>query len=301
MIDRRTIIQNHIKDIKYFVKNHGPDRSEWDDFDVIVNQIYKDIIGYNLSAEEKRQIQEAFGESLEEDTIMGNVFRKPYGYSGDFMVIDNFYTGKIIDNKLYEKWDLHVQNSIAAEALRNRKTYLKNLLNDKIKDTNKGINMLNIASGSCRDIMEFFKENNNANIHIDCVEQDINAINFAKNLFNGVKGKINYYHKNAMFFRTRNKYDIIWSAGLFDYLEDDIFIRLLRRIYQNLKLGGEMIIGNFSHSNPSKSYMELMDWKLFYRDEKQLLGLVKKSAINHKKIIIEKEQLGINLFVHIQS
>jgi extracellular factor (EF) 3-hydroxypalmitic acid methyl ester biosynthesis protein len=39
---------------------------------------------------------------------------------------------------------------------------------------------------------------------------------------------------------------------LFDYFEDQVFIKLLRKFMHWTNPGGEVIIGNFSNYNPSE-------------------------------------------------
>lgn len=92
---------------------------------------------------------------------------------------------------------------------------------------------------------------------------------------------------------------MIWSGGLFDYFNDKVFIRLLKRYHTFLKEKGEIVIGNFSPGNPSRNYMELMEWHLNYRSEEQLLELAKECGFDMNLVSIGKEPLGVNLFLHI--
>jgi extracellular factor (EF) 3-hydroxypalmitic acid methyl ester biosynthesis protein len=66
------------------------------------------------------------------------------------------------------------------------------------------------------------------------------------------------------------QFDFIYSMGLFDYLTPPVAKAVLNKLYQLLKPGGEMVIGNFHASNPSKYYMEYwLDWVLYYRDREE--------------------------------
>ena len=58
-------------------------------------------------------------------------------------------------------------------------------------------------------------------------------------------------------------------------------------------------MGNFSPNNPSKNYMELMEWHLNYRDENQLLALANECGFDMNYVSIGKEPENVNLFLHV--
>jgi len=226
---------------------------------------------------------------------------KPNGYPGDFLIIDSLYTFNSIRDNNHIKWDKLCLNAKGVVALRNRKAYFINLLLSKLKSYPNGISVLNVASGPCRDLKEFFQIKPDCKINCDCLEQDIRAINYAKIVLDEHSDKIKFICKNALKFYTDKKYDLIWSGGLFDYFTDNIFVRLLKRYYNFLNKDGEIVIGNFSPNNPSKNYMELMDWHLNYREEKKLIDLAKECGFVINFVSIDKESTGINLFLHIKK
>jgi SAM-dependent methyltransferase len=92
-----------------------------------------------------------------------------------------------------------------------------------------------------------------------------NAIQYAKNLL-GIFRHVQFTRANIFKFDTTDKFDLIWSAGLFDYFNDDDFVKVLSKIYSWCAPKGEVVIGNFSVENPTRSYMEkAYDWYLFHR------------------------------------
>ena len=94
-------------------------------------------------------------------------------------------------------------------------------------------------------------------------------------------------------------YDLIYSAGLFDYFTDQVARAAAKQFITSVKPGGKVIIGNYSKDNLSASFMEMvLDWKLIYRSEEDLLRIFQGLG---SRIWVEKEPLGINLFVVIQK
>ena len=53
---------------------------------------------------------------------------------------------------------------------------------------------------------------------------DARAIDYARNLLGPNSDAIEFTRKNIFKFDTHDKFDLVWSAGLFDYIEDDVFI-----------------------------------------------------------------------------
>ena len=76
---------------------------------------------------------------------------------------------------------------------------------------------------------------------------------------------------------------------------------LLKKYISNLKTDGEMIIGNFSTDNPTRKVMEVMtEWFLYHRDATKLLDITSDSGIGLNRAEVEREPLGINLFLRIK-
>lgn len=128
---------------------------------------------------------------------------------------------------------------------------------------------------------------------------DERAIEYSKATLNGAR--VTFYCQNAFRFQAERKYDLVWSAGLFDYLEDKQFVFLFRSLMNMVTTGGELVIGNFSESNPSRDYMEFGEWFLHHRTEDKLSTLAEQSGCNPKFITVETEPSGVNLFVRVRK
>jgi extracellular factor (EF) 3-hydroxypalmitic acid methyl ester biosynthesis protein len=68
--------------------------------------------------------------------------------------------------------------------------------------------------------------------------------------------------------------DLIYAAGLFDYLEDRAASLLIRRLRSRLAPSGTLVVTNLTARNAEIAYMEsVMDWWMVYRDDQALRRL----------------------------
>jgi extracellular factor (EF) 3-hydroxypalmitic acid methyl ester biosynthesis protein len=85
--------------------------------------------------------------------------------------------------------------------------------------------------------------------------------------------------------------------GLFDYLSTPVAKAVLEKLYQLLIPGGELVIGNFHVSNPSKYFMEYWgDWYLMHRTEEEFKDLLKD--LNSAAVSIIFEDTRSQMFLH---
>lgn len=225
------------------------------------------------------------------ETLQGHVNIKPHGYDGDYQIIDNIYRSKVSHIPKMGNWDKFFYKGVAPQAVKNRKEFFLNLL----KLQPEGSKILNLASGPCTDLLEFAIQSDKY-LQFHNIDLDANAIAFAKSQLHGTNTlDLEFEKVNVFKFIPSEQYDLIWSAGLFDYFDDKIFKKLLTRFSKYVKPGGKMVIGNFSHKNTSRAYMEYGFWFLNHRDEKLLqeLGKVDESF----EVSVHKEPLGVNLFL----
>jgi len=275
------------------VENGGPEPSEYKEFTAIVN---------NLEDQELDYFREAIKDSLNENTLIGHGYVKPFGYPGDFTIIHNIYRQYVNPNKKYTNWDRFFQDQAGAHAVRNRKDYflrrcaeVENLEGD-IK------RVLILGSGPATDVNEYLLKNPNSKIKFDLVDFDQNAIDFAQKQNMEYMDSIEYFKINVLRFKPYQWYDLIWSAGLFDYFKDKHFVYMINKYYKYLVSGGEFIIGNFSPSNPTRRLMEVLsDWYLVHRSKYDLVRMALEAEASEDQVDVDMEELGVNLFLRIRA
>ncbi len=276
-----------IEYINYLMQKNGPDPIDYSNIMRWYNKIDTLKKKDRLTIDNIDILRAAFKTAYSSaETMQGFVYTQPHGYRGDFEIIDKIYQRHISSNPKYQKWDIWFQQSAAPQAIRNRKTYFKKLLNEKCKKHQNGLEVLNLASGPCRDILEFFEKSaTDKNVQFDCVEIDKKAINYASHFLDKHLTRVHFIAANIFKFFPSRKYPLIWSAGLFDYFDDKTFVRILQRFLPFVSKGGELVIGNFHPRNSTKNYMEFGLWYLHHRTKEQLIALAQAAGIEDLNLI----------------
>ncbi len=286
--------------IEKLLQNGGPRTEDYDLLNDCLYRIGKGIKENMFTPQEVEELIQAFGEAFSVKTMQGFSLRKPHGYAGDFEIIDKVYTHYTCPQEELANWDRFFHQLPATKAVRNRKEYFKRVLRTKCLHSTQMVHVLNVASGPSRDVLEFINENPEAGISFDCIELDEKAIQHSRTLLKDHLDKVRFINMNVLKYSSLQQYDLVWSAGLFDYFQDAVFVKMLRRFIGWTRAGGEVIVGNFGSYNPTREFMELMDWILIHRPEEHLSQLAEEAGAAKENISIGTEEESINLFLHIK-
>ena len=236
--------------------------------------------------------------------------RKPFGYAGDFKIIDDIYQNNPITTGFVRLFDNYFQMSAISVAVRNRKEDFKRLIINFISDRQASkLRIMDLASGPSRELNEILSMGNYLckNVIFDCYDRDDNAIEYAKGLLAGYTN-INFIKENAMRVAFRKdiysiiskKYDFIYSTGLMDYFNERVAIALLRNLKKLLNPNGLLAIATVrdKYSNPSAHYMEWVgDWSLVYRDDEEFRRIFLEAGFKENALKTQYEQQGIMQYI----
>ncbi len=226
------------------------------------------------------------------ETVQGFAWAKPRGYAGDFEIIERIYDRVVSDDPRLAPWDQFFHVSPGADAVRNRPAYIADILRgDRFES------MLSLGCGGARDLAA----TNEGTLlrSITLVDTDADAIERART--NLTNPQIDYTFLNRNVFRLRDvgRFDIIWSAGLFDYLNEKRAIHLLNRVRDFMNDGARIVIGNFSKDHLSRPYMELVgEWRLIHRSEQEMADLMIAAGFDARTVTVESDETGVNLFAN---
>ncbi len=296
-------MESYVSFVKELVDQGGPVSGDFNALDNAFRSVAGFIKNSTSPAAHAQMMRDALGEAMSPETIQGYGFLKPYGYSGDFQMIDKIYQQQVSDRADLKNWDLFFHAQKAPIAVRNRKQYFIDMLTRlRRRFEDRELQVLNVASGPCRDVKEYLHQSGDSRIHFHCVDADPHAIAYARETCWHQRHQMTFYHKNALRFRSADRFDLVWSAGLLDYFTDRQFIFLIKNLYRHLRDDAELIVGNFHPDNPSRDYMELIgDWHLNYRSEHDLIDIARQAGFGLNDIRIGAERENVNLFLHLKQ
>lgn len=312
---RATEIEEHLKS--------RPD--EWGQFQAEfnreVNGIFNEIMLFEqtqlLNGHEDKisKLQDLFVNRLRGIFNRGTYFewsiRKPYGYAGDFKIIDDIYTNNPTTKSFDRLLDNYFQLSAICVAVRNRKEDFKQILHTAIHSiTDKPVKVMDLACGSCRGLSELMEKHPHweQSVLFDCLDNEERALEYARNLI-GQRKNFGFFREDIMrlassaYFKNKyagRAYDIIYSTGLFDYFNNKICIKIIRNIKEILHQNGKLVIANVRvrYSNPTIHCMEwVTDWKLIYRTDEEFVNLFIEAGFDPAKLTFHYEQQGVMQYV----
>lgn len=253
--------------------------------------------------------------------INKHLYKKPFGYPGDYVMMnyiynhhDKNYLGDTSYQRLLNNYACNI--SISKSNII-RKDFLKEKILEVIRLTDKPI-ITSIGSGPARELTELLKENKiNKNIEFVCLDFEKKAIDYLKNEIDTmpkkykINLKIEYIHKDILDFITDlvsdNKhskhFDLIYVAGVFDYLTNKVCSKLTAKLYGLLNKGASLIVCNISSENyKHRTYYEFLgNWVMIHKNHEDMLSWTKDLG-NVKEIKFEQPENNTNyLFLSIKK
>lgn len=237
--------------------------------------------------------------------------KKPYGYAGDFKIIDDIYRNDPKTSGFGRLFDNYYQAAAISVAVRDRKEDFKKIILSAVKSRDQSeFRIMDLASGPCRELQELLagELKNRLNIKFECFDQDENAWKYAKGLLGENADRIRFVKENVVRIALRKnieiqmpqKYDLIYSTGLFDYLDKRIATRLVSNLRKILCPGGILAISDVreKYKNPSVHFMEWVgEWNLVYRPDDEFRQIFLGGGFKEKELSFGADQQGILQYI----
>lgn len=226
-------------------------------------------------------LQHPIAKLLLQEPVTRWSFQKPRGYSGDAELIDYMYRVKSCganDSYLGKELNSYITVTSAVSSVRWRSNHIAESIRNFQQNAGRKISVLSVASGHLRELA--YIQNADSKIsRFLCIDQDTQSNKLVRSTYNQhaflevIDESIVYLLKNRL---EGQQFDFIYSAGLFDYLDDKVASKMIERLYSILRPGGTLIIPNFLKGITEKAYMDtFMKWNLIYRDEEDMKRLSK--------------------------
>lgn len=202
----------------------------------------------------------------------GRAFHKPRGYAGDAPTLDYIYGLTPLEpsvseaGRIFFEWQSNTQSM---QSVRARKDRLAELIDETASRVNQP-RILSVACGHLREALRSEALRSGRVGQLFALDQDAESIELVRNAYSGmpvepVLGSVRGLLGKKVTF---SELDLIYSAGLHDYLADPVANRLNEILFDMLLPGGRLVVANFAPNLPDIGFVEAsMDWQLIYRDE----------------------------------
>lgn len=211
------------------------------------------------------------------DPFTERAYRKPRGYAGDAVIIDYMYSGQppFGTHPLGQGIFRSTTRGPMGLSVLYRRSLLAAYINDVVS-RNPAARILSVAAGHCRELEGTLATNNLFQGEFIAFDQDPDSCDVVRRAHpKGVKTVEGNVKKLIGGQIALGDFDLIYSAGLYDYLPDMLAHRLTKALKGMLRPGGRLVIGNFAPSSYGRGYMDLvMAWQLVYRDTAELMQVL---------------------------
>lgn len=250
--------------------------------------------------------------------FMFRIYRKPLGYAGDYemvrMILRDSHEGSSLFAKALNRWFL---SQVPAEAHRQRVQLLtKRLVEESLRARRekKRLRVFNLGCGPAQEVLSFLRDYDLSDV-VDFTLLDFNeeTLNCTKAAAGEVKSRFNRTATFQMVKKsvvqvsksrdrvTQDKFDLVYCAGLFDYLQDGIAKDLMNVMYGMVSPGGLLIATNVDAGNPIQKIMDLIfEWHLIYRTSREMTLLMPDDA-SSEDTKITAETTGCNIFIEVRK
>jgi len=215
---------------------------------------------------------------------------KPAGYPGDYKIMNFGYEQRPEGDTVAEKF-LHLLGMSASRFVITRMETVASLLTDYALTRRSGdgdeFTITSVGCGPARELEEVLSQTpEDVRWRVNLVDQEPAALNFAFDRIASLKDRdrlnvagLNISFKemlrpspdNAVFVGN----DVIYSSGFVDYLNPLLAQRFVKRLYDFVKPGGQVIIGNVNNLSTGMIWAleYITDWSLYFRNEDEMRAM----------------------------
>ncbi|MAT70487.1 MAG: hypothetical protein CMJ58_13295 [Planctomycetaceae bacterium] len=253
--------------------------------------------------ETQQRYQDAIAPWFEQSWMMNHARTKPQGYAGDFQMLTTIYGRQPRSTGLGGYLDLFFLNTELGRAVPARKDALQEFLASEFADRDGEIDVVDVACGPCREFAEGVAVPDGRRVKVVFVDYDEDSLAFAEEVLPASTESLafEFVRFNALrmqapkrFIEAHGQFDIVYSVGLCDYLNDRQLISMLRGWRGLLREGGVLYVAFKDMYRYDKTdYQWLVDWFFLERDEEDCRRLFIDAGYAPDEISMQRDETGI--------
>jgi extracellular factor (EF) 3-hydroxypalmitic acid methyl ester biosynthesis protein len=270
----------------------------------------------DLHSEYRAVLQSGLGSLLSRAPFLARAKQKPLGYAGDYEMMNMLYRDHREGATLFGKaMNLYATQQPVARANINRIAYIGGRIEEQLRRKPSGrVRIVSIGCGPAHEVYSFLSSHPELGqrLEVALIDQEERAIAHCERTLSPLAARtgarISVIKASARRLLTDQKLgealglsDLVYSAGLFDYLADRSFAALLAVLWGAVERGGTLLVGNVAAHNPDRWAMEYFtEWFLYHRTPEDLLQQAAQLESAPAHVHVEAEPTGVNLFLVAQ-
>jgi SAM-dependent methyltransferase len=218
---------------------------------------------------------------LLESPFTRRAYEKPRGYAGDAGLMDLIYGMRPVGEELTPLGGMlygYEFDSPCFQSVRTRRAVLAREI-DSVAAATRVARVLAVASGHLREI-EWSRAARARGVRITALDQDRYSLTRIERDY-GSRYPVDTMAATIGDLLRRSvritDVDLVYAAGLYDYLETDLACALTASLFRMLTPGGRLLLANFTPATYDAAFMEaFMDWRLIYRTPSEVRALAER-------------------------
>lgn len=276
-----------------------------------------------VAAPEQLQLAKAYTESHLTPELMGaplwrQAYAKPLGYPGDYVVMEHIYAGAAAGDTRFGRVAHALAVHIGQFVVKRKDLVRQAIAQAVAQHARPGPCVIaSLGCGPSREVVEFLAHDPLAErpTRFFLLDQDGESLCFAgRQLATAVRdgpsdGAARIEMRHLSVLRLLREIapdellppaDLIYSAGLLDYFSDRTCRILTRRLYEALRPGGHLLLGNMKAGTDMIWPLELIaDWSLGYRSAGSILAWTE--GLEGAEIALRTEATGYDYLLSIRK
>jgi hypothetical protein len=189
----------------------------------------------------------------------------------------------------------YTTNSPAPEGVRTRRAYVAKAI-DRLADEMPRPHVISLAAGNFREALLSSAIRRRRLGRVVALDSDADSLSEVERCYGRYGVELMHASVRQLFGKKHplGKYDLVYSTGLFDYLNQKSGRRLVASMFYMLNPGGKVIVANFLPDVHDVGYMEIfMDWNMIYRTRQEMMDItadIPQEEIQDIRVFAEDNQ-----------
>jgi extracellular factor (EF) 3-hydroxypalmitic acid methyl ester biosynthesis protein len=254
-------------------------------------------------------------------------YEKPLGYAGDYRMMELYFAyDHDIGDGLFGRFLYSVTKQYTlVRAVVGRERLMRRAVHEAARIEHDGpVRILALAAGPGIELRRFIEECSGLTRPVELIllDQDRGALESTHRHLTRLLLEVHYgmlpvtvrcLHSSVrqllkpqtpedqrLVHETLSELDLVYSAGLYDYLPQRVATRLTRLTYSSLRPGGRLLHGNLMETPDSTWVMDyVLGWPLVYRTPQTLLALGGWLTPVPSRMEIVHDETGSAMFLDI--